>query len=207
MRAPRGLILAFAFATAPLAAQEAGLPCLVERAREQVGVTLHYDPAYVRLEYPGGDVPRERGVCTDVVVRAYRAFGVDLQRLVHEDMRVHFSAYPQSWGLRGPDRNIDHRRVPNLARYFARHGETLGVDGSDSDFLAGDLVTWRLPSGVPHIGIVSDRPGASGAPLIVHNIGAGAVEEDVLRAFAITGHYRFRPAAVAQACSAAGAPR
>lgn len=190
------IALALALATTPAAA----LQCLVDAARTQIGVTLHYDPSYVRLDYPGGDVPIERGVCTDVVIRAYRAFGVDLQQLVHEDMRAHFSAYPDNWGLRSTDRNIDHRRVPNLARYFSRHGQSLGTRSLDSEFLPGDLVTWRLPSGVPHIGIVSERSNAGGTPLVVHNIGAGALEEDVLRAYTVTGHYRYRPVALAGRC-------
>lgn len=168
--------------------------CLADSAREQVGVTVLYDPAYVRLNYPGGDVPIERGVCTDVLIRAYRQHGIDLQQRVHEDMRAHFAAYPPLWGLSRPDRNIDHRRVPNLARYFARHGESFGADSTDADFVPGDLVTWRLDSGVPHIGIVSDRRSAGGRPLILHNIGAGTREEDVLREWTITGHYRYRPA-------------
>ena len=168
--------------------------CLADSAREQVGVTVLYDPAYVRLDYPGGDVPPERGVCTDVLVRAYRRHGIDLQQRVHEDMRAHFTAYPPLWGLSRPDRNIDHRRVPNLARYFTRHGESLGTNSADADFVSGDLVTWRLDSGVPHIGIVSDRRNIEGRPLIVHNIGAGTREEDVLREWTITGHYRYRPA-------------
>lgn len=187
-----------------LAAPAAALQCLVEAARTQVGVTRIYDPAYVRLDYPGGDVPIERGVCTDVIVRAYRAVGVDLQQLVHEDMRAHFAQYPDNWGLRRPDRNIDHRRVPNLARYFSRHGQSLGTAATDAEFLPGDLVTWRLPSGVPHIGIVSDRADAGGTPLIVHNIGAGAQEEAVLRAYTITGHYRYHPEVARAAC--AGSP-
>lgn len=199
MRAARILTL-LAFAPA-LCAQEAGLACLAAAAREQIGVTTRYDPAYVRLAYPGGDVPVDRGVCTDVIVRAYRRFGVDLQQQVHEDMRANFRDYPPLWGLSGPDRNIDHRRVPNLARWLARHGETLADDG---EFLPGDLVTWRLPSGVPHIGIVSDRRGDAGDPLVLHNIGAGTREEDVLHAFDVTGHYRFRPREVVQACSARG---
>jgi uncharacterized protein YijF (DUF1287 family) len=182
-----------------VATPAAALQCLVDAARTQVGVTLHYDPSYARLDYPGGDVPIERGVCTDVVVRAYRAIGVDLQQSVHEDMRAHFSQYPNHWGLRTTDRNIDHRRVPNLARYFARHGQALGTASTDAEFLPGDLVTWKLPSGVPHIGIVSDR-AADGVPLIIHNIGAGAREEDVLRAFTITGHYRLRPSPLPAAC-------
>jgi uncharacterized protein YijF (DUF1287 family) len=191
------IALTLALAATPAAA----LQCLVDASRTQIGVTLHYDPSYARLPYPGGDVPIERGVCTDVVIRAYRAIGVDLQQLVHEDMRAHFSKYPNHWGLRSTDRNIDHRRVPNLARYFARHGEALGTASTDADFLPGDLVTWRLPSGVPHIGIVSDRTSAGGTPLIVHNIGAGAREEDVLRAFEVTGHYRFQPSPLPELCT------
>lgn len=166
--------------------------CLVDAAREQIGVTLRYDPSYVRLAYPLGDVPIDRGVCTDVVVRAYRAFDVDLQALVHDDMRKHFSAYPNLWGLRRTDRNIDHRRVPNLQRFFVRHGRSLGTASLDADFEPGDLVTFVLPGNLPHIGIVSDRI-ENGRPLIVHNVGAGAREEDVLRSYTITGHYRYAP--------------
>lgn len=188
-------------AAVPAMAPAGGLQCLVDASREQIGVTLHYDPAYVQLAYPGGDVPPERGVCTDVLVRAWRRLGIDLQRLVHEDMRAHFGRYPQNWGLRRPDRNIDHRRVPNLATFFTRHGQSLGTAGADETFLPGDMVTWRLPSGVPHIGIVSDRKAPSGTPLVVHNIGDGAREEDMLRRFDITGHYRYRPSGLPEACS------
>lgn len=165
---------------------------LVAAAHAQHGVTLHYDGRYARLDYPGGDVPADRGVCTDVVIRAYRALGIDLQQRVHEDMRAHFSRYPDHWGLRGPDRNIDHRRVPNLQRYFERHGESLVPTTDAAAFLPGDLVTWRLPGNLPHIGIVSDR-GAGARPLIVHNVGAGVQVEDVLFAWPITGHYRYFP--------------
>lgn len=172
--------------------------CLVDASRLQIGVTLSYDPAYRRLEYPGGDVPIDRGVCTDVIIRAYRQAGVDLQQKVHEDMRAHFEAYPKNWGLSRPDRNIDHRRVPNLARFFTRHGQSLKL--ADTDYQPGDLISWRLPSGVPHIGMVSDRKAADGTPLIVHNIGAGTREEDVLHAFTVTGHYRYRPEDLSDAC-------
>jgi uncharacterized protein YijF (DUF1287 family) len=138
---------------------------------------------------PNGDVPLDRGVCADVVVRAFRAAGVDLQVEVHEDMRRHFAAYPQSWGLRGPDRNIDHRRVPNLMRYFERRGKHLPLDAA---YEPGDVVAWRLPNGLHHIGMVaSDRMPGSGRPYVVHNIGAGALKEDVLRSFQIIGHYRW----------------
>lgn len=176
------------------------LACLARAARLQVGVTLIYDGSYQRLSYPGGDVPLERGVCTDVVVRAFRQLGVDLQQQVHEDMRSHFARYPKNWGLSRPDRNIDHRRVPNLATYFTRHGQSLGTRSVDADFLPGDLVTWRLDNGLPHIGIVSERTASGGRPLILHNIGAGAREEDVLREYTLTGHYRYRPASLPAEC-------
>ncbi len=189
--------LCLALVTTPAPA----LQCLVDASRTQIGVTLGYDPSYARLDYPGGDIPLERGVCTDVVIRAYRAIGVDLQEQVHVDMRAHFSSYPNNWGLTSTDRNIDHRRVPNLQRFFTRHGQSLPISSADADYLPGDLVSWRLPSGVPHIGIVTDRKGASGTPLIVHNIGAGAQEEDVLHEFAITGHYRYRPEGLAPGCA------
>ena len=197
MAARHWIALTLALAATPAAA----LQCLVDASRAQIGVTLRYDPSYVRLAYPGGDVPIERGVCTDVLIRAYRAVGIDLQQQVHEDMRAHFSEYPKDWGLRSTDRNIDHRRVPNLAHFFTRHGQSLGTRSTDAEYLPGDLVTWRLPSGVPHIGIVSDRRSAAGTPLVVHNIGAGTREEDALREFAITGHFRYRPTGLGTACS------
>ena len=166
---------------------------LIDAARRQIGVTLQYDGGYRLLAFPGGDVPADRGVCTDVLIRAYRvAFGRDLQVLVNRDMSRAFSAYPRLWGLRRPDRNIDHRRVPNLAAFFRRHGQTLGASARADDYAAGDLVTWRLPGGVPHIGIVGDRRGV-GRPAVIHNIGQGAREEDSLFAFPVTGHYRYLP--------------
>lgn len=166
---------------------------LVEAARTQIGVTVLYDPGYVKLAYPGGDVPQDRGVCTDVVVRAYRKVGADLQVLVHQDMKRAWSAYPNTWRMKGTDRNIDHRRVPNLATFFTRHGQVVRDLQTPSAFLPGDVVTWRLASGVPHIGLVSDRKGDSGAPLVIHNIGSGAQEEDVLFSYTVTGHYRYAP--------------
>jgi uncharacterized protein YijF (DUF1287 family) len=170
---------------------------LVDSAREQIGVTTVYDPTYVRLGYPGGDVAPERGVCTDVVVRAYRrAFDLDLQRLVHEDMLANFAAYPKTWGLKAPDLNIDHRRVPNLAVFFGRRGVSLPVSQDPADYLPGDLVTQMLAPNVPHIAIISSNRSAA-APeraLVIHNIGRGAQEEDTLFAFSQTGHFRFAPA-------------
>ena len=157
----------------------------VAAARAQIGQTVTYDPAYTKLDYPMGDVPPHKGVCTDVVIRALRRQGVDLQLLVHEDMRRHFSAYPQKWGLSAPDPNIDHRRVPNLAAYFQRQG----YQADSRDFRAGDIVTWNVGRDRPHIGIVSDRR-ANGHPLVIHNIGRGTQEEDILYRYPITGHYR-----------------
>ncbi len=177
----------------PLAAQEPGsvlVARLLEGAERQVGVTVIYDGSYRRLAYPGGDVPPERGVCTDVLVRAFRHAGIDLQVLVHEDMKRAFGAYPRDWGLSRPDRNIDHRRVPNLATFFARNGEVLPVSRDAADYRPGEVVTWRLPSGLPHVGLVSERT-ATGRPLVVHNIGAGTVCEDVLFAWPVTGRYRY----------------
>ncbi len=161
-------------------------------ARSQIGVTTVYDGSYQRLTYPGGDLPAERGVCTDVLIRSFRASGVDLQRLVHEDMVRAFSAYPNPWGLARPDPNIDHRRVLNLAAFFRRQGASVPVTDRPSDYLPGDVVTWRLPSGLPHIGLVSStRAPGTDRPLVIHNIGQGTREEDVLFAYALTGHYRY----------------
>ena len=167
-------------------------PALVAAARQQIGVTVHYDPAYVRLDFPNGDVPMDRGVCTDVVVRAYRDQGNDLQALVNADMKKAWDKYPKIWGLSKPDTNIDHRRVPNLQTFFTRHGTKLPVSDKGVDYLAGDLVTWSV-SGRPHIGIVSNRRLANDTPLIIHNIGRGTEENDILFQYPITGHYRYHP--------------
>ena len=164
---------------------------VVEAALAQVGVTRLYDPAYVRIAYPGGDVPADRGVCTDVVVRAFRAAGVDLQKEVHEDMRRNFRAYPNRWGLARPDPNIDHRRVPNLQTFFTRRGKSLAVTDRAENFRPGDVVTWTLDTGLPHTGVVTDAVAAPGRYAIAHNIGAGAVVEDVLFTWRVTGHYRY----------------
>jgi len=160
---------------------------IVAAARAQVGD--RYVADYVSLRYPGGDVPRGQGACTDVVIRALRAVGYDLQKLVHEDMQRHFALYPKKWGLRRPDPSIDHRRVPNLRVYFQRHACSLPLN---RDFAPGDIVTWDLtPGGLTHCGIVSDRKNAQGVPWILHNIGPVASEEDRLFAWKCTGHYRF----------------
>lgn len=150
-----------------------------------------YDPAYVKLAYPGGDVADDRGVCTDTVIRAFRHAGVDLQVEVHEDMRTSFAAYPMMWGLTKPDRNIDHRRVPNLETLFRRKGGAKAISDKAGDYLPGDIVSWRLTGGgLPHIGVVT-RKKRSGQPLIAHNIGAGTREEPCLFDWPMSGWFRF----------------
>ena len=164
---------------------------VVEAARRQIGVTVGYDPAYRIIAYPGGDVSRESGVCTDVIIRALRdARKIDLQKLVHEDMKSNFSKYPRMWGLKAPDANIDHRRVPNLQCYFKRKGYALPVSKNAADYKPGDIVTVIVGGKLPHIMIVSDKKSAAGVPLALHNIGSGTQEEDVLFAYPLTGHYR-----------------
>lgn len=153
---------------------------------------VNYDPNYFQLDYPNGDVPADKGVCTDVVIRAYRKLGIDLQKEVHEDMKAHFDLYPKNWGLKRPDKNIDHRRVPNLMTYFSRHGKTLSNSEKVTDYKAGDIVCWNLGGGITHIGIVSNRMASDGkTPLIIHNIGGGQVIENCLFNFRIIGHYRY----------------
>lgn len=166
---------------------------LIAAARRQVGVTRSYDPAYTRIAYPGGDVDRAKGVCTDVVIRAYRdALGVDLQSEVHHDMAANFSAYPRRWGLRHPDSNIDHRRVPNLERYWTRKAARLPIPAKVGEWQPGDLFTALIDGRLPHTGIVSDRLAGNGNPLVIHNIGGGAREEDMLLAWKPTGRFRWR---------------
>ena len=166
---------------------------LPEAARRQIGITVDYDPSYVTLSYPGGDVAQESGVCTDVVIRAMRLLGLDLQKAVHEDMKRNFSAYPSRkiWGLKRPDKNIDHRRVPNLQTYFKRRGWSVAITQNPADYLPGDIVTCMLMGdSIPHMMIVSDRKNEEGVPLVIHNIGGGTQEEDELFSFTLTGHYR-----------------
>jgi hypothetical protein len=169
---------------------------LISAAEGQIGKTVKYDPSYVRLAFPGGDVPRERGVCTDVVIRALRdAHGIDLQLMVNRDMKRGFRFYPRNWGLSRPDTNIDHRRVPNLQRFFVRKGADLPVSNDAADYRPGDIVTWKLPGNLDHIGIVTGRPSRDGKrPLIVHNIGAGTRLQDILFSYEITGHFRLERA-------------
>ncbi len=165
---------------------------LLDRTRQHV----IYDGSYLPIPYPNGDVPNNIGVCTDVIIRAYRTLGTDLQMLVHEDMVENFSLYPSKriWGLNSTDKNIDHRRVPNLQTFFKRHGETLKISNNISDYATGDIITWMLPGNLPHIGMLVDKINVeTGNPMIVHNIGLGPVVEDMIFAYKITGHYRFVP--------------
>jgi uncharacterized protein YijF (DUF1287 family) len=164
----------------------------IEGAVEQSRVTTGYDPSYVKLDYPNGDVPSDTGVCSDVVVRAFRKAGIDLQKEVHEDMKVAWSEYPKRWGARGTDTNIDHRRVLNLAKYLDRKGKTLPITQDRADYMPGDIVAWELSDGVEHIGILTDLWSAPEKHcLVIHNIGAGARVEDVLMGWKIIGHYRY----------------
>jgi uncharacterized protein len=179
--------------TSPLETQVVSpkLKQVLQAALEQTKYTRGYDPAYVAIAYPGGDVPRESGVCTDVVIRAFRAIGVDLQQAVHEDMNRNFAVYPQYWGLSGTDTNIDHRRVPNLMKYFERQGKAIAITNRKEDYLPGDIVTWNLGEGQEHIGIVTQFKAAqTGQYLVVHNIGSGARLEDIVLSWPVIGHYR-----------------
>ena len=197
LRGPRSRLCS-ALLKLPAAAVMPGVDAgaLVESARAQIGVTKSYDPAYVKLDFPGGDVPMETGVCSDVVVRALRAQNIDLQVLVNADMGKNFSAYPNpvKWQLFKADPNIDHRRVLNLERYFTRAGKSLPITQNPDNYLPGDIVSWNLnPSGsLPHIGIVSDKKSDKGVPLIIHNIGRGTREHDILFKDVITGHFRLK---------------
>ncbi|MCW0199326.1 DUF1287 domain-containing protein [Sphingopyxis sp.] len=166
---------------------------LVAAARRQIGVTLRYDPAYTVLSFPNGDVDRVKGVCTDVVIRAFRdALALDLQALVNADMRANFGAYPKNWGLGRPDRNIDHRRVPNLATFWRRQKAAVPVSDDPADWRPGDIFTQRVGGRLPHTSIVSDRKNTVGVPLVIHNIGGGTREEDALFAHPLTGHFRWK---------------
>ncbi len=166
---------------------------LVHAALNRTQQVVRYDGAYVKLAYPNGDVPPGTGVCTDEVIRSYRALGFDLQKLVHEDMKAHFRAYPQEWGLSGPDANIDHRRVPNLQAFFKRHDGALPVSKKAEDYVPGDLVTCTVAGRLPHIMLVVPNPKGEGRPWVVHNIGQGPQMEDRLLEFPLTGHYRWHP--------------
>lgn len=192
------LVMCLIFLTSPAVSEPATTLTPFTAALSQAALdrTRHhvvYDRQYRVIAYPGGDVPADRGVCTDVVIRSYRAVGIDLQRAVHEDMKANFHLYPARWGLRQPDRNIDHRRVPNLRVFFARHGKTLSISRDPHTYHPGDIVTWNLRAGgdLPHIGIMTEKRAPDGTPLIVHNIGAGPVLEDILFKYQVAGHYRY----------------
>lgn len=172
--------------------EEALVAAAIERTKQNVS----YNGSYISIAYPNGDVPEDIGVCTDVIIRSYRALGADLQVLVHEDMKSNFDRYPSKkiWGLNRTDKNIDHRRVPNLQTFFTRHGTVLPITEKAKDYAPGDIVTWVLARNAPHIGIVTDEVSpSSGHPLIAHNIGAGPRLDDMLFSFKITGHYQYKP--------------
>lgn len=165
---------------------------LSEAALELTKDKVTYDPAYRSIPYPNGDVPKDKGVCTDVVIRAYRKLGIDLQKEVHEDMKANFSRYPTRWGLTRPDTNIDHRRVPNLEVFFERKGQKIAITQNAADYKTGDIVTWMLGGRLPHIGIVTHKKSPDRRrPMIVHNVGGGQVLEDCLFSYPIVGHFRY----------------
>ncbi len=186
-------LLIFCFVLSNVQAQDAFFEKLADSALSLTKDRVTYDGSYFSIAYPNGDVPPNKGVCTDVVIRAYRKLGIDLQKEVHEDMKANFSRYPKIWGLQRTDKNIDHRRVPNLRRFFERKGTSKTVSLQPDNYLPGDIVTWDLGSGLTHIGIVVNKKSIDNSRyLIVHNIGAGQVAEDVLFAYKITGHYRYQ---------------
>jgi uncharacterized protein len=188
------MIVALTLATSsPSLSQSNFSESLSKAAIELTKQNITYDPSYFKIPYPNGDVPQGKGVCTDVVIRAYRKLGVDLQKLVHEDMKNNFSLYPKIWGLKKTDTNIDHRRVPNLMTFFSRHGKKLPTTTSAADYKPGDIVTWNLGGEVTHIGlVVNKRSDDNERYLIVHNIGNGQELSDCLFQFRITGHYRYQ---------------
>jgi uncharacterized protein YijF (DUF1287 family) len=166
---------------------------LSDAAIELTQQQVQYDPQYFSIKYPNGDVPSDKGVCTDVIIRAYRKLGIDLQKEVHEDMLSNFNVYPKNWGLKKTDKNIDHRRVPNLMKYFSRHGVVKKISTNSDDYLPGDIVAWNLGGAITHIGFVVDKKSNDGKRnMIVHNIGAGQVLEDMLFTYKIIGHYSFK---------------
>jgi len=186
-------ILLFFFGISAITVEKSFYERLSDAAITLTKDKVEYDSNYFSIKYPNGDVPKDKGVCTDVVIRAYRKLGIDLQKEVHEDMKNNFSKYPKTWGLKKPDSNIDHRRVPNLQVYFTRFGQSFGTSEKASDYKTGDLVTWKINGKLPHIGIVTDKKNSDGKRnLIVHNVGAGQVLEDCLFKYDLTGHYRFK---------------
>lgn len=185
-------ILFFTFSLISINAQSDFSRRLADSALTLTKQHVNYDAAYRVIPYPNGDVPSDKGVCTDVVIRAYRKFGIDLQKEVHEDMKAHFGVYPKNWGLKTPDKNIDHRRVPNLMTFFTRKGTVKKITDDPKDYGPGDIVCWNLGGGITHIGIVSNKRSIDGQRyMIVHNIGTGQVLEDCLFDFKIIGHYSY----------------
>jgi len=185
------LILSLLISTLTFA-QDVQIKNLSNAALELTKQQVTYDPSYFSIEYPNGDIPSNKGVCTDVIIRAYRKLGIDLQKEIHEDMKAHFNKYPKNWGLTTTDKNIDHRRVPNLMTFFERKGASKVISNNPSDYISGDVVCWNLSGGLTHIGIVIQQKSSDGKRnLIVHNIGAGQVIEDCLFDFKIIGHYRY----------------
>jgi len=167
--------------------------CLSDSTIELTKQKVVYDPSYFSIDYPGGDIPKEKGVCTDVIIRAYRKVGIDLQKEVHEDMKANFGEYPKNWGLSNTDKNIDHRRVPNLMKFFSRNGIVKPKSTNPKDYTPGDIVCWNLGGGITHIGLVVNRKSTDNKRyLIVHNIGGGQVLADCLFDFEIIGHYRYQ---------------
>ena len=188
------LLVFLLFISQVLVAQQSFSEKLSVAAISLIEQEVTYDPTYFSIDYPNGDIPKDKGVCTDVIIRAYRKLGIDLQKEVHEDMKAHFSAYPNLWGLSSTDKNIDHRRVPNLMKFFSRNGQELIITRNAKDYQPGDIVSWNLNSGLMHIGIVVNKKSSDEERyLIVHNIGAGQVMEDVLFSYKIIGHYRYYP--------------
>jgi uncharacterized protein len=189
-----GAMLKFSVILFWLLVQGPFLSRLSKSAIDLTKQSVKYDPSYFVIPYPNGDVPADKGVCTDVVIRAFRKNGIDLQKEVHEDMAANFNLYPKRWGLKKPDKNIDHRRVPNLMVYFTRFGKVLPITREPSDYGPGDVVTWDLGNGLTHIGIVVDKRSKDGVRnMVVHNIGNGQELSDCLFEFKITGHYQYIP--------------
>lgn len=186
-------LLLFFFSFSLVSAQSDFYKQLADSCLSLTKQIVDYDPSYFKIPYPNGDVPKNKGVCTDVIIRAYRKLGIDLQKEVHEDMKANFSKYPKSWKLSAPDKNIDHRRVPNLMVFFDRQGSGKTISNKATDYLPGDIVCWNLGGGITHIGMVVKKKSADGLRyLIVHNIGSGQVLEDCLFNFKIIGHYRYQ---------------
>jgi uncharacterized protein YijF (DUF1287 family) len=186
------LVLLFLISNLSFTTGQAFTEKLSEAALHLTAQNVEYDASYFSMAYPNGDIPSDKGVCTDVVIRAYRNLGTDLQKEVHEDMKANFAVYPKNWGLSGTDKNIDHRRVPNLMVFFSRHGKVKSIANNPDNYLPGDIVCWNLGSGTTHIGLVVNKKSADERRyLIVHNIGGGQVLADCLFDFKIIGHYSY----------------